>query len=374
LVVAIGVGAVGVDSAARGQTPPRAGGTPPSRAATATPTTRRYVLTEAEREQYRAEVNRPGITVDERKQIIAKWREVQEKRLGPRPEGAELPWARKAPSTGPVVYGAATRGEIFRALNWAQTYRDDAKFSLGITLREIETPHFTIYTDWPASQDGFLRQRFEESYLAVARFFERTPQETVFVGKLPAYVFQKKADFVKFADHMDEMDASNNGGYYFSDKSNGLGHLVLYDPRREGDAQRLRWSYVVTHELTHGFVHRHRTNVRVPKWLNEGMAEVVASRQYPGGQSGSSDALKKTAAEIPSLAELFEAEKGFLDRKYYPVCRGMVELLINRDRAAFWPFVGAVKDGTEPEEALRTHYKMGYAELEAAWRLSVKNN
>jgi hypothetical protein len=53
---------------------------------------------------------------------------------------------------------------------------------------------------------------------------------------------------------------------------------------------------------------------------------------------------------------------------YYPVMQTMVELLVNKGRKNFIAMIDAIKDGTEPEAALKQFYKLDYAGLTKEWR------
>jgi hypothetical protein len=52
----------------------------------------------------------------------------------------------------------------------------------------------------------------------------------------------------------------------------------------------------------------------------------------------------------------------------YPVMQTMVEALIQEDRKAFLKMFDDIKDGMDPEAAMRKNYHAGYADWEKAWR------
>ena len=44
-------------------------------------------------------------------------------------------------------------------------------------------------------------------------------------------------------------------------------------------AQR-EWGRTLLHEFVHAYLNRYRTNGRIPRWLNEGIAEYICSFQF----------------------------------------------------------------------------------------------
>jgi hypothetical protein len=103
--------------------------------------------------------------------------------------------------------------------------------------------------------------------------------------------------------------------------------------------------------------------------MNEGLAEVIASRQFPD------DNAYRYAREIANAP--FDFQKLFDDKsmpggEMYPVMRTMVEALLQDNYKAFLAMFNDIKDGMEPLSALKKHYKAGYEEFEQAWRAYAK--
>jgi hypothetical protein len=274
-------------------------------------------------------------------------------------------------ATQPVaLYRAATPGEGQLAINQAREVALRMEKKIGHRLRELETEHFIIFTDWQRSDYAFLEDQLEEGYKVVAPYFKASVHDNVFVGKLPVYMFRLRGDLMGFAEEFDGFDANGVAGYFASNAKSENGHLAMYEPERRGDTAdlRRRWAYVLLHEFSHSFVHRYRSNVRLPKWLNEGMAEVIASRQFPDVRKDAVADAREAARSGRSLKKLLDARRGAVAAEDYPVARSLVEFLIARDRPKFLPFIDAIKAGARPEDALVKLYGLDYAGLEAAWR------
>lgn len=243
---------------------------------------------------------------------------------------------------------------------------------LGVKLTELETPHFLIFTNWPAAEHDFLKRHVETAYANVAKHFDLSPKETIFVGKLACYVYANRSQFERHAAEIDGKPASSRtAGYYLGSSSTGRGHILMgrgdLGPKAPLDAKS-RWARVLTHEFTHAFVARYRTNRRVPGWLNEGLAEVVAYGTWPSPNPR--ERATKLAKENADVGTVFRADqKPPFD--YYPAMMMMVTHLTRTNPKAFRTLFDAIKDGADPESALKQHYGLDYAGLDAAWRKNL---
>jgi hypothetical protein len=57
----------------------------------------------------------------------------------------------------------------------------------------------------------------------------------------------------------------------------------------------------------------------------------------------------------------------------YPVMQTMVEAMIRDNRKAFLQMFNDIKDGMDPEEAMKKNYNAGYRQWEPAWRNYAKH-
>jgi hypothetical protein len=240
-------------------------------------------------------------------------------------------------------------------------------------LTEIQTPHFLIFTDWDPREYEFLKTYVEAAYAAVSRQFDIPVKENVFVGKLPVYMLNRQQDFLNFARQIDQFPANDQVAGYYWGRTDGIGHLVMWKPdlKMAGNnvhVAEVQWAYVLTHEFTHAFVARYRTNAPIVTWLNEGVAEVIASSQFP--RRDAQEFAARMARQHASIASIFT--ESHPSGEWYPVMRTLVETLIARDRKAFLAMFDDLKEGMPIEEALQKHYHWTLPMLEAAWRQYVK--
>jgi hypothetical protein len=290
------------------------------------------------------------------------------------------------PSTNPnASAGAVSAGDVAKfqkstpeqdakAIKQAQEVAAGVTKEMKIEFAEIQTPHFIIFTDWDKREHQFLKDNCEGAYAAVSKQFDIPVKENVFVGKLPVFMFAKRTDFANYALKFDNFPTRNTIAGYYQGRSDGSGHMVMWKPdvARYGNvsAAERHWAYVLTHEFTHAFIARYRTNKRIPRWLNEGLAEVIAHEQFPKPESY--QYAKYMANEQFDFEALFDDSK-MPGGDMYPVMQTMVEALIRENRKGFLAMFNDIKDGMEPEEAMKKHYKAGYKDWEPAWRRFAKS-
>jgi hypothetical protein len=264
-----------------------------------------------------------------------------------------------------VSPGQAVRS-IVRSQQLAQRVRDQ----LGIELAELSTPHFLVYTDCPAADHAYLTESVEAAYSLLSRHLAVPADENVFVGKLPVFVLAKRDDFVRFGQEVDDHAVPDGMSGYYATGPQGMGHMALPQPGSEAGKfgfgqSREMWRYVLTHEFCHAFFARYRTNRPLPRWINEGLAEVITQKQY--ARPGAARQARMKAEGEASVSIIFDDNviAGF---DYYPVMSTMVRMLMDRDQPAFMRMLDDLKDGAETRTALRKHFGLDYATLEAQWR------
>lgn len=272
-------------------------------------------------------------------------------------------------SSGPVKYQKATPQEHAQAIEFSRDIAKAVSESMGMTFGETQSTHFIIFTDWPSGEHDFLCRQCEDAYAAVSKQFDIPVEENVFVGKLLVFTFAKREDYNRFATTIDHLpgDSIKDVAGYFKPHLDGTGHMAMPHPQTPVGSARAdtEWSHTLTHEFTHAFVARYRTNRPIPRWLHEGIAEWVAYQRFP----------RKDTHKIARILADYKLDfvSLFDDTKYpggemYPVMQTMVEALINDDRRAFIKMFNDIKDGVKPEDALWRNYHATYKDWEPAWR------
>ena len=282
-------------------------------------------------------------------------------------------------------YTPATPEEAAAAIARAKSFGDDAAKKIGVPLQTFETDHFLVFTDWDPREFDFLKMNLEGANRAVSRQFNIPENQNVFVGKLPVFMFTRQGDFQKFLAEATRLGDSSTVLGLYAGRGDGSGFLTMWKPtvgedsggvRRGTDAKSLeiarrRWARTLTHEFTHAFLARYKSNRPIPRWLNEGIAEMIADGIFP-------DPFRRRFAKTMAVGDQ-GVEKIFDDDymppgQYYPVMMTMAEGLVKQDRKRFVGMVDAIKGGAEPEEALRDAYGVGYDGLVKAWQHYVQRS
>ena len=257
-----------------------------------------------------------------------------------------------------------------RAMAEADDDADRAMQRLGINARRLETDHFVVYTDWHPEDDQFLVDSLEQAYRLVAGEFGIPASEHIFVGKLPVYMFDEHGTFMRYAKELDgHAEFRESVAGYYTSHSNGNGKLVMSKPRHlelyGAEAARGVWRRNLTHEFSHAFFARYRSNAFVPRWLNEGLAEVIAQKVYP--RPGALSTAKRIARNNQSIARIFD-DRSLAGPEMYPVMMTLVQALYEEDTAKFVEYINRIKAGENGQKALHELYDVDYRGLEAAWR------
>jgi hypothetical protein len=286
---------------------------------------------------------------------------------------ATSPTGPAKPAASPK-YQKSTPEEDAKAIADATKAADEVADKMKIKFAQFQTAHFLIITDWDPREYDFLKTNCEAAYSAVSKQFDIPVKENIFIGKLPIYMFSKQADFMKFSATLDGFPAGRNVLGYYSSRTDGIGHMVMWKPDTSRaanirEAER-NWAYTLTHEFTHAFISRYKTDRRIPRWLNEGTAEVIAYGQFPKPEAHRY--ARMMAGEDFTFENLFN-DNMMPGGEMYPVMQTMVEALIKESRKGFLAMFDDIKEGMDPEEAMKKHYKAGYRQWEPAWRRYAKS-
>ncbi|MBI2688501.1 MAG: hypothetical protein HYX27_19525 [Acidobacteria bacterium] len=222
-----------------------------------------------------------------------------------------------------------------------------------IQFTRMESPHFELYTDGSKGRAQDILEHFER----VRSFFFQTisPRDS---GRKPRVVVLNSAkSFAAFVDR------KTTAAYYI-----GLPHrdLIVIGP-----AQRNEDKTTITHEYVHLLVHQ--ANMRIPLWMNEGIAEVYSTLEPVG---------KKMRVGTPIPRHLLRLRRDWMDIRqvlkaetyggeehiglFYSMSWAVAHmLLLEEDLRPKWTrFVNALETGIAPEQALRQSYGLTPQQLE----------
>jgi hypothetical protein len=315
---------------------------------------------EAIREMPLGELRRPGLATQGRTKI--------EPEADPVPAAVDPDLPPRFAAVDPLVGEQAEREAVTRG--------DTELAQVGVRMRIVKTPHFLIFTDWDPVDDAWLARQLEGAFQMLCREFHVTQDQDVFVGRLPVYMFNTHAGMLRYAIEIDgfETDQVGVAGYYASN-NRGIGKLVMSKPRATDaiglDLARRAWARTLTHEFVHAFLARYRGNRFLPRWLNEGLAEMLAETIHP--RPGALRTARRVAAEGESIAFIFD-DANMPGAEMYPVMMTLTNALYREDPAKFVSMVDRIKAGEETEALLKELYDVDYPGLERAWRAYMLRN
>jgi hypothetical protein len=276
-----------------------------------------------------------------------------------------------------IRYATPTAQENAAQIERTRKRAAEAERVLEATFVEIETDHFLIFTDWEAREHGFLKEQCEAAYAVLARQFNQPVKESVFVGKLPIFMFATQKEFLRFAREFDEFGAGETVLGYFHSSPIEQGHMAMWKPGvgsgiGAGGSPQLamrNWGRTLVHEFTHAFIHRYKSNARIPRWLNEGVAEMISEATLPSNNYRSQ--ARSAAQDGVDVMPLFD-DSNIPSGYYYPVMMTLAECLQKQSSKRFLSLFDEIKDGTEPEAALQKVYGINYLKLAEGWSRYAK--
>ena len=258
----------------------------------------------------------------------------------------------------------------------AESAATEAAQTLTLRLRTFNTPHFQVFTDWAPSKDQRLAQELEAAHERLCREFGVAPGEPFFEEPLPVYMFHSHGTFLRYAREIDGFASARGtvAGYYTGDRS-GRGKIVMSSPR---DGQLIgyelaeqQWRRTLTHEFSHAFLARYEGGEFLPRWFEEGLAEMIADKVH--ARPGAIDKARNRALTGTSIAELFDPDYTPTAAEY-PVMMSLVIGLYQEDPKRFRQFVKRLKAGEQEVDLLQELYGVDHAGLEEAWRGFMRRN
>lgn len=217
-------------------------------------------------------------------------------------------------------------------------------------LRLSETHEFLVATDIPSEQMRPYVATLDSMHDFLCDLYAIPRGEPVWKGKCLVVAFLNEQDYAAFEGRFMRTQANGTHGLCHQ-RSDGR---VIMACHRGPDAPA--FAHMLVHETSHGFNHRWMSPQRIPNWLNEGIAEWVATKVVPGSNQV---ALKEArAAEYMRSRgdmgeDFFSAQN--IAAVQYGIASSMVKFLA-RDPKKFAAFVRAVKEGTPVETALEDIY------------------
>ncbi len=273
--------------------------------------------------------------------------------------------AERLASAGSSLWTEPTREQLDEATKFYEELFAKAQGEFPqLKFQRVETTYFVFYTDMPPAQVGGYIAQLDSMYEQLCALFGIPAGTNIWLGKCPVIAFLHQEAFQQFeAKHMDTPETTGVAGlnHQWSD-----GRVVTTCARGNDP---VFFAVVLVHETAHGFLHRIRSNSRIPPWMNEGIAEWVAAVVVP-----QSDHIANRMSEaVPriqttgSLGGDFLVDEGRIERWQYGVAATLTQLMVSTDANAYRGLITAIKEGYTWREALELTYGLSVNELATAY-------
>jgi hypothetical protein len=234
-----------------------------------------------------------------------------------------------------------------------------------------ETKFFLVLSDIPPAQVAPYVSSLDAMYAKLSAAFGVPKDKNIWLGKCLVLAFLNEESFHAFErTFMKNTDTQGSQGLHHS-ASDGRAVISCY----RGDNPSY-FAIVLVHETAHGFLHRLRSSVHIPPWINEGIADWVAgaivtqSKAVVERQKEGVALLRQTG----SLGVNFFDERANLQPWQYGIASNLTNFMLQIDAGRYRVFILAIKEGFTPEDALKRAYGLTPEELIGQYGRSIGLN
>lgn len=239
----------------------------------------------------------------------------------------------------------------------------------GLVMNLVETKYYLFLTDMPAGEVGPYLAYLDAMYDQLCEAFGIPAGQNIWAGKCIVVAFKTEASFHQFEEQfMQNVRPAAQGICH----SSSDGKVVISVWKGEHETF---FANVLVHETAHGFVHRYKSTVHIPSWVNEGIADWVAAAVVKADKEVSRrqrDAAQRVR-EAGSLGGNFFQDQQNIEAWQYGVASSLVELMLRGGGPKYRKFFDNMKEGMTSEEALQDAYGISEPQLAAAYGRAIGN-
>ena len=251
-------------------------------------------------------------------------------------------------------------------------------------MKRYETERFIVCSNLPTQQVGPYIRKLDAMQAMMCRLYGMSPNERIWVSKHFVFIFLSEDDFIDFEHTFMAVNVTKGANqgicrgegtgdvitavWFGKQGSTGLTNRQLHD----------RFSFTLVHEASHGFMHRYKTPVLLPTWINEGLAEWTAHTILPGNFVGK---VKHQAG-----LDMLRTQKSFGGNSFwegdgsgaiwssppqYGAAASITDFMIKSNGQAYVEFIKGLKKGLTWQESLQESYQVTPQELVNAYGRSI---
>ncbi|QDU72109.1 hypothetical protein [Mucisphaera calidilacus] len=266
----------------------------------------------------------------------------------------------------PQYWGELSPEVMAASVDELKRYVGEVNERLGARLVLQETDYFLLYTDLPGREARNWAGLLDRMYGRLCRLFEVERGRNLFRGKCLIVVFREPEMYVRYHAELYGLNAASTAGLcrMFGD---GYVKVSFYRQGNEHD-----FAYVLVHETVHAFLHRYESPALIANWVNEGLAELIASEMVGGSDL---DEARWSASTWPILRR-YRSLNGMMwaaniEGWQYGAAHRLTEFMVRQDRKRYGAFIGGMKSGLSWEESLQDRYGSSVQRLVGAWGASL---
>jgi hypothetical protein len=221
----------------------------------------------------------------------------------------------------------------------------------------FETNHFLFVSNIPRQQVAPYIASLDRMYDWMCQLYGVPRDHKVWLGgKAPIFAFLSQEQFHAFEERV---YPEAREAFHALPNIYGLSHLntdgsVVISCYRGDDPND--FAQMLIHETSHGFIHRYKTKVRLPNWVDEGMADLIGAELVPASTAVQNREMKaiQTLMQRPSLGGMFKAER--IEAWQYGVASNLNRFMLESNRENYVRFIENLKAGDKWETALKDAY------------------
>ena len=242
---------------------------------------------------------------------------------------------------------------------------------LNAELHLVATDHFLIYTTGPTDQDAALAEHCETVYHYLLAGTDLPAHAAVWPAPLAVYCFatpEQYDAFVQLAMPDDSVRLlANSDGFCAGD--DGLSYLVLNGANMTDPAFTER----LTHETAHAFYRQYLSDVLLPHWLDEGLAEIAVAAMLPDSNARARYAdITRRMATVPD-AGYFSVDVPIRRDRDYAAAQAFVRHLQSDRGPQFDTFFRLLKTDANQADAFERGFELPPYELMVRWEASIRD-
>ena len=274
---------------------------------------------------------------------------------------ANVEWRAKAEENGVRLWQELKKEEHAAAVDeHREMIARVKKLVPGMEL--YETHEFLFCSNMPRNQVIPYAASLDKMHDLMCTMYRIKKGTPIWRGKCLVMAFLEQPQFQIFESEFFQSGAIE--GVYGLCHQSSTGRVVISCYRGDNAND---FGQMLVHETSHGFIHRYRSMVAMPSWVNEGMAEWIGQALVPG-----STAVRRKEQRALQLMQTTRSLNGLFSATpiqgiHYGMAASLTSFLIQTDKRKYADFIDGVKQGMTWEESLSAAYKSTPEQLIAAY-------